>query len=138
MILALCVIYYTHTRINSSGKIQMCICERLKCALKLKNINTIKEFSEISSLPYRTAQSYLNGDREPNVAGLFKLHTQMSINLNWLLTGDGEVFVSMLESDNLTISAEKKNLIKAYDRMSDENKRAILQIGESLSQQKSS
>lgn len=89
-------------------------------------------------MPYRTAQSYLNGDREPNIAGLFKLHTQMSINLNWLLTGDGEVFVSVLEGDNLTMSAEKKNLIKAYDRMSDENKRAILQIGESLSQQKSS
>lgn len=116
----------------------MCISERLKFALQLKNINKIKEFSELSGLPYRTAQSYLNGDREPNIAGLTKICTQVGINLNWLLTGDGDVFVSQAGGHASALTEEKQALMNAYDGMSEENKRAILQIGESLSQPKSS
>ncbi|EBN8057043.1 XRE family transcriptional regulator [Salmonella enterica] len=114
----------------------MCISERLKFALQLKNINKIKEFSELSGLPYRTAQSYLNGDREPNIAGLTKICTQVGINLNWLLTGDGDVFVSQVGGHASALTEEKQALMNAYDGMSEENKRAILQIGESLSQPK--
>ncbi|HAT1683677.1 TPA: helix-turn-helix transcriptional regulator [Klebsiella oxytoca] len=114
----------------------MCISERLKFALHLKNINKIKEFSELSGLPYRTAQSYLNGDREPNIVGLTKLCTQMGINLNWLLTGDGDVFVSQESGSTSALTGEKQALLDAFDGMSDENKKALLQIGESLSQPK--
>ncbi|CNJ03787.1 Uncharacterised protein [Yersinia aldovae] len=116
----------------------MCISERLKYVLTLKNIKSIKAFSEIAGLPYRTAQSYLNGDREPNVAGLMKLCTQLCVNLNWLLTGVGDIFIN--ESESLTkpaMTKEKQALLNAFDEMSPEQRRAILEVGRVISQPKS-
>jgi transcriptional regulator with XRE-family HTH domain len=116
----------------------MCIFERLKEVLSERKINSIKEFAELTELPYRTAQSYLNGDREPNVAGLTKLCTRLGINLNWLLTGVGTRFV---EEDRMfppaeVMSSEKQELLDAFDGMTPEQRRAILEVGKGLAQTK--
>ena len=115
----------------------MCIAERLKEVLKEKKISSIKEFSEICELPYRTAQSYLNGDREPNIAGLTKLCTQLGINLNWLLTGVGEQFILGVKTSSMKeVSSDKQALMDAFDDMSPEQRRAILEVGKGLAQPK--
>lgn len=118
----------------------MCISERLKEVLIEKKISSIKEFAELTELPYRTAQSYLNGDREPNVAGLTKLCTQLGINLNWLLTGVGARFVgeSKVFPPAEVMSSEKQELLNAFDGMTPEQRRAILEVGKGLSQPKPS
>lgn len=117
----------------------MCIAERLKEVLKQKKISSIKEFAEICELPYRTAQSYLNGDREPNIAGLTKLCTQLGINLNWLLTGVGEQFILGDGTSSVQgISTEKQALMDAFDDMSPEQRRVILEVGKVLTQPKPS
>lgn len=67
---------------------QMCIDERLRAVLEEQGLS-IKAFAQRADLPYRTAQSYLNGERSPNVEGLIKLATRMCINITWLLTGEG-------------------------------------------------
>lgn len=70
---------------------RMCISERLKTVLADQSIN-IKQFAERADLPYRTAQSYLNGERLPNVEGLIKLATHLCIDINWLITGEGPMY----------------------------------------------
>ncbi|GAB1439195.1 hypothetical protein MASR2M36_19600 [Providencia sp.] len=117
----------------------MCISERLKKAIELKKISSIKEFAEISDLPYRTAQSYLNGDREPNVSGLTKICTHLGINLNWLLLGTGDIFVEYEEPNHavdIPLSDDKKQLIDVFDDLTPEQRRAILEVGRVFTQSK--
>lgn len=71
----------------------MSIKNRLKYIIDCNNLN-LKEFSEITNIPYRTLQNYLLGLREPNIDILKKLSTQLGININWLLTGEGEPYIS--------------------------------------------
>ena len=99
----------------------MSISERLKQVVEAKSLN-IKEFSEISTIPYRSIQNYLRNEREPNVEALIKLKDTMNININWLLTGEGKMFQG-LPSDEL---AEKEQaLINHYRQMPNDVKRAI-------------
>ncbi|OOR95130.1 transcriptional regulator [Canicola haemoglobinophilus] len=99
----------------------MSISERLKQVIESKNIN-IKEFSELSGIPYRSVQNYLRNEREPNVEALTKLKETMNIDVNWLLTGEGKMFQG-LPSDEL---AEKEQaLINHYRQMSNDVQRAM-------------
>ena len=43
----------------------MSISQRLKRIIEYKNLN-IKEFDELSGIPYRSVQNYLRHEREPN------------------------------------------------------------------------
>ncbi len=54
---------------------------------------TTAEFARKSDLSYRTLQSYLRAERMPTGDNLAKLYARMNINLIWLLTGEGEMFV---------------------------------------------
>lgn len=65
---------------------------RLKILMDLLKIN-IREFSNKTGIPYRTIQSYLLGERQPNYENLQKIATHLCVNLNWLLTGEGEPFI---------------------------------------------
>lgn len=120
-------------------KTQMCISERLKKAIELKKISSIKEFAEIADLPYRTAQSYLNGDREPNISGLTKICTHLGVNLNWLLLGTGDVFVTnnISVQDSEPLLKDKKELINVLEELTPEQRRAILEVGRIFAQPKS-
>lgn len=70
----------------------MSISERLKLVCQEKNWK-LKDFSEGTGLPYRTAQGYLNGTREPNAEGMAVICKKLNVNLNWLLTGTGNCFI---------------------------------------------
>ncbi|EHO1959490.1 helix-turn-helix transcriptional regulator [Escherichia coli] len=115
----------------------MCIAERLKEVLTEKKIKSIKEFAETCELPYRTAQSYLNGAREPNILGLTKLCTQLGININWLLTGVGSRF---LTEDSVPstkpLSHDQQELVAAFDKMTREQQRSFLDVGKVFTQPK--
>lgn len=75
----------------------MRIYERLKIVCDEKSLN-IKDLSELTGLPYRTAQSYLSGDREPNANGMTILCTHLRVNINWLLTGIGDKYVQSVDT----------------------------------------
>ncbi|HFU7806712.1 TPA: helix-turn-helix domain-containing protein [Escherichia coli] len=115
----------------------MCIAERLKEVLTEKKIKSIKEFADACELPYRTAQSYLNGAREPNIVGLTKLCTQLGININWLLTGVGSRF---LTEDSVPptkpLSHDQQELVAAFDKMTREQQRSFLDVGKVFTQPK--
>jgi transcriptional regulator with XRE-family HTH domain len=70
----------------------MDIKDRLRYAIRLK-FKSIKEFSAATGIAYRTVQGYLSGDREPDAEQLGKMYAQVGINIGWLLTGKGAVFL---------------------------------------------
>lgn len=86
----------------------MSISERLNLVLKDMNLK-IKEFSDKSTVAYRSLQNYLSGEREPNTESLIKLSTQMGINLNWLLTGSGNMYIADVQE------SDKYAYIPVYD-----------------------
>ncbi len=77
----------------------MSIQSRLKILMDILNLN-IKDFSEKTGIPYRTLQNYLLGLREPTVSNLTKIATHLGININWLLTGEGELFIQKSSIDS--------------------------------------
>ena len=99
----------------------MSISEILNQVVEAKSLN-IKEFSEISTIPYRSIQNYLRNEREPNVEALIKLKDTMNIDINWLLTGEGKMF-RCLPNDELT--EKEQALINHYRMMSNSTQTAF-------------
>ena len=81
--------------------------------LEAKNM-TIKEFSDITGISYRSAMNYLNEGRDPNVDALVKIHKGVGINITWLLTGIGEIFEPLPVKQESNISNQEKELLSYY------------------------
>lgn len=109
----------------------MSISERLKQVIESKNLN-IKEFSELSGIPYRSVQNYLRNEREPNVEALTKLQERMGIDINWLLTGKGAMLV--IEIDSNSLSEQEMRLLKNYRQSSERLQKAIQDVTKILSE----
>jgi len=52
----------------------------------------IVQLAESCDIPYRTAQNYLGDERKIGLDALVKMCTRLGINVNWLLTGEGEMY----------------------------------------------
>jgi len=65
--------------------------KRIKEIIKKLNIS-IKEFSDITGIPYPTLQDYIAGKRQPGANNLQKISMRLHISIDWLLTGEGEMF----------------------------------------------
>ncbi len=65
--------------------------ERLKMVLDDSGMN-LKDFSIKVGLPYRTVQNYLHRENSISAAALEALYTNLGININWLLMGEGEMY----------------------------------------------
>ncbi len=100
----------------------MSISERLKQVMKLKNLN-IKAFSETTDIAYRSVQNYLREEREPNAEALLKIRHALDVNINWLLTGNGDVFV--MNSDDSVLTADEMELLKKYRLATDSGKKIL-------------
>lgn len=53
--------------------------------------NSVKEFAEAVKMAPPNLQKYMNDDREPGSGVLRKLYN-LGCNINWLLTGHGDMF----------------------------------------------
>lgn len=89
----------------------------------------ITKFSERSGINYRSVQNYMRGDREPNSEAYLKF-AQLGININWLLTGEGEMFISTTES---TLSRQEQKLLEDYRESNEQGKEAIEKTAKALS-----
>lgn len=76
---------------------------RLRQVMDYKNMN-IKGFSETCEIPYDTLQSYLLGRRKIGIETIIKLHVHLNININWLLTGEGEMYEKKTTEDVDTLT----------------------------------
>lgn len=84
---------------------------------------SLKSFSELADIPYRTLQNYILSGREPSSEALVKLHTHLGINLNWLMLGEGKMFVDEVDGNQLT---EKEiELLLAFKSCNETTQRKI-------------
>ncbi len=98
---------------------------------------TIKQFAIVCGIPYRTMQDYLVGKREPGAINLQKITTQMSVSIDWLLTGKGDMFRPgpdsviwrLDETDNKILKALKSGELLGKE-LTDDEKHAILKVVE--------
>ncbi|HHE3464277.1 helix-turn-helix domain-containing protein [Pasteurella multocida] len=97
----------------------MRISERLKLVCEQNNWK-IKDFAEISGLPYRTMQGYINGEREPNAEGMSAI-AKAGINLNWLVSGNGEMFTTFSSE----LVEQEKQLLTQFRQCNSLGKKAI-------------
>ncbi|HII3753942.1 TPA: helix-turn-helix domain-containing protein [Pasteurella multocida] len=118
-------------RVNQEKSEQMGIKLRLKEVQLSKGLN-LKEFSEVSGVSYRSLQNYLSGEREPNVTGLTNLCTRLGVNINWLLTGKGAMFVEVLNSPVTAQNKQEAELLEDYRESNEQGKDAIERTAKAL------
>ena len=109
----------------------MRIKDRLKLAFDAKSLKLVA-VCEISGIPYSTLQNYLRDVREPTVENLIKLSTHLNINLHWLLTGQGEMFINEVVDD---LTQEEASLIDDFRHMNDQGKAAVTTSARAMAQQ---
>ena len=116
---------YAHLRnlsiINLKWNAQMCISERLRQVCEAKNWK-ITDFAEQAGIAYRTMQGYIGGEREPNAEGMSGI-AKAGVNLNWLVSGEGEMFQAVTPKN--TISEQEEKLIADYRAMPENLKDAF-------------
>ena len=125
---------YKYTQMDTKSQYrntQMSTGERLKQVMEVKGFN-LKTFSEQADIPYRTLQNYILSGREPNAEALMKLHTRLGINLNWLMSGKGEMFGNEIGPFNL--SQKEQDLINHYQNMPENTQIAFDNLFKTLSE----
>lgn len=90
---------------------------------------SIAKFSERSGINYRSVQNYMRGDREPNSEAYLKF-AQLGININWLLTGEGQMFVGGSSINHLT--QQEQALLEDYRESNEQGKEAIEKTASAL------
>lgn len=50
------------------------------------------KFAEKLEIPAPTLVCYERGERTPSAKLFIQLHTKLNVNLNWFVTGNGEIF----------------------------------------------
>lgn len=94
--------------LNIIRNAQMRISDRLKLVCEHKNWK-IKDLAELTGLPYRTMQGYIGGEREPNAEGMSAI-AKAGINLNWLVSGNGEMFITFSSK----LAEQEKQLLTQF------------------------
>ncbi|WP_233419225.1 XRE family transcriptional regulator [Aggregatibacter actinomycetemcomitans] len=72
----------------------------------------------------------MRGDREPNSEAYLKF-AQLGININWLLTGEGEMFIGGTPESVLT--KQEQTLLEDYRESNEQGKEAIEKTAKALS-----
>ncbi|WP_233113008.1 helix-turn-helix domain-containing protein [Aggregatibacter actinomycetemcomitans] len=99
----------------------MCISERLRQVCEAKNWK-IKDFAERTGIAYRTLQGYVGGEREPNAEGMTAI-AKAGVNLNWLVSGEGEMFQTATQE--IAMSEQEEKLLNNYRTMPENLKDAF-------------
>lgn len=78
----------------------MSINDRLREAREAKNLS-MKALSDLINTPERSIGNYERGERKPSYEYIQKLTTQLGINANWILTGQGGMFIEDCSKQNI-------------------------------------
>ena len=97
---------------------QEAVIKRIKEIQSSKSMNQ-KEFAELIHVNQPDLSSYLSGKKPFGMTLINRISLELSINKEWLLTGEGEMLLSNNpkiynedKSDNITLSREVFDLIK--------------------------
>ncbi len=105
----------------------MSIGKRLRLVIDTSG-SKVTEFSDSTGIPYRTLQQYLSDKRSPATEALTKICEQTSIDVHWLLTGQGTMHrnVNIIENHEETLSKRHIALLQLFDSLEDDQQREIL------------
>jgi len=82
---------------------------------------TLKEISTQLDISYRTLQNYLLGERTNiSMESLKSFHNCLNVNINWLLTGKGEMYLSKEEQK------EEFNIDNILQHLTSQQKQELL------------
>ena len=104
----------------------MCIGNRLKQIIKNQKLK-ITEFASICEIPYNSVQNYLTDKRTININAVIKICTRLDINSHWLLTGQGEMYQTKSDR-NEVISAPVLEWLNKWWENADEKHRYWLEV----------
>ena len=103
--------------------LSMTIGERIKNLRKNLNV-TAKDFADVLQIPLRTIGSYERNEAQPSPKFFNALIDIYHVNINWLLTGEGNLFLSQkTEVDMAFIS-----LLKSRFNLTDEEINGLIDI----------
>ncbi len=94
--------------------------KELKVALNL----TSTELAEKLSIPVRTIGSYERNEAQPGPKFLSALIENYKVNINWLLTGEGNMFLSPKIEADISYLAK----LKANFNLSNEEMQGLIEI----------
>lgn len=113
------------------------IYEKMSIATRLRSVidgrgMSIKEASEVMGIPYRTLQNYLLGEREPNAKAMAAIRAHLGISLDWLLTGEGSMFlgVSAEASETQIANQQEEAILELFRSLGEAGKREIQSAAE--------
>lgn len=86
--LGFCVIVDAKALFVKRCAMQLHLEERIKEAMTLK-CQSIKEFSELTGIPYPSLREYLAGKKKPGFDALASIVGATEVSADWLLTGEG-------------------------------------------------
>jgi transcriptional regulator with XRE-family HTH domain len=72
----------------------MTIGDRLRSVIEENDFN-LKSFAKAASIPYRSFQNYVSNKQKPGVDVLLKVREHLGVNLDWLLTGEGQPYADL-------------------------------------------
>ena len=75
---------------------------------------SVAKFSERLEIPAPTITCYERGERTPSAQLFIQLHLKLNVNLNWFVTGNGEMFNKINSSEFQTM---KNELIIEFKKM---------------------
>ncbi|MEK8020761.1 MAG: helix-turn-helix transcriptional regulator [Candidatus Parabeggiatoa sp.] len=104
----------------------MTIGERLKKAIKNKGLK-LTEFAKQSKVPYRTLQGYIANEIIPGGESLVKIHAELGVSIDWLLTGQKEMYDKKATKNVSTLVGTIEWLNEWWDR-ADEKHRHWLEV----------
>lgn len=99
----------------------MSISLRLKAIMQAHGLS-IKAFSELTGIPYRSVQNYILEERDPSTEALVKISHHLNINIHWLLTGHGNMLFVESQSE---YNAETLQVMKQFSILSERDRNVI-------------
>lgn len=70
--------------------------ERLKAAMKAKNVKGVDLAAQVG-VSGSSVSLYISGRNFPQAGQMIKIKEALNVNLNWLIAGDGEMFLAEKE-----------------------------------------
>lgn len=109
----------------------MNISSRLKRVIEASGLSFTAAAAKCG-IPYSSLQNYLRGEREPKVDALVLISTHLGTSLDWLLTGEGQMYKSTPPPDQpmLTLSPKERALLEMFKELSDKDQREICRDAE--------
>ena len=120
--------------------------ERLKELRKALGFKNQQDFADVLKIKRGTIANYEIGRNEPIDAVITLICTKFNVNENWLRTGEGEMFLSKSQEEEIAdltykllteeSTSFKNRLISALSKLTDEQWDMLEQVIDDISAQK--